>query len=85
MSLINMYGPQKFTENPLLAGVKSFTKTVFGTIPGIYNFAAGARNLLYESPKNLITKGKLESDYDSLDALADYRTFENDYTQPWSQ
>lgn len=76
-SLINSYGPKKFSSNSLISFTNGFAKGLHGLLPGIYSFAAGVGDIA-EATTNLVQGEGFKSDYDSLNALADYRQDELD-------
>lgn len=71
-SVINSYGPKTLTGNSLIAFTKGFAKGLHGILPGIYSFAAGVGDV-GEAVSNFVSDGEFKADYDSLNALADYR------------
>ena len=70
-TVINEYGPKKYSENSLLAGTKAFVKGMHSTWPGLHSFGAGAGDLA-EATANLFTKGEFKAEYTDLNAKADY-------------
>lgn len=74
-SIINSYGPKKFSENPLISFGKGFVRGIHDILPGLYSFAAGVGDMA-EATANLVKGNGFVSNYDSLNALADYRTDE---------
>lgn len=71
-SIINSYGPKKFSTNFAIEGAKGFSKGLINVIPGVYSFGAGFSDIV-EASKNLLSGNGFKADYDALNALADYR------------
>lgn len=83
-SIINSYGPKKLTSNALLGFTESFARGLHGILPGIYSFAAGAGDIA-EAVSSLAKGEGYKSEYDSLNALADYRQEEITRDTPYGK
>ena len=82
-SIINSYGPKKLTGNSLFAFTKGLATGMHSLIPGIYSFGAGVSDIA-EATTNLFKDGEFKSNYDDLNALADYRQEELKYDVPYA-
>lgn len=70
VSLVNTYGPQKFSDGAIKQGLKSFTKGVADIVPNLMQFAAGTRDLT-EALVNGFSGEGFHSDYDWTNESAD--------------
>lgn len=70
VSLVNTYGPQKYSDGALKTGLKSFAKGVADIVPNLLQVAAGAEDL-GEALVNGFSGDGFHADYDSLNEIAD--------------
>ena len=78
-SVINEYGPKKYSENSLIAGTKAFVKGMHSTWPGLHSLGAGTADIA-EAVTNMFKSGEFKSEYTDLNAKADYLKRELDNT-----
>lgn len=86
-SVVNSYGPKQFSSGSGLVGfangiAKGFASGIHDIYPSLLGAASVVKNTA-ESAINLATTGEYKSDYDSLDALYDYRKMEEKMDVPY--
>lgn len=70
VSLVNTYGPQKYSDGAVKQGLKSFTKGVADIVPNLMQFAAGTKDL-GEALVNGFTGEGFHADYTTDNEIAD--------------
>ena len=70
VTLVNTYGPQKYSDGALKQGLKSFVKGVADIVPNVMQFAAGTKDL-GEALVNGFNGEGFHADYTSDNELAD--------------
>lgn len=70
VSLVNTYGPQKYSDGAVKQGLKSFTKGVADIVPNLMQFAAGTKDL-GEALINGFTGEGFYADYTADNEVAD--------------